>query len=102
MASKSSLQRGSLIVIFLIHRDAWAGTFEDVLLQRKSPRTDCPSILPTPSAPMKLTGAQESQQLMNDLQKNLAAAATALNGNELPRLDEMTESEGVGDLVALS
>jgi phospholipase C len=27
---------------FLTKRDAWAGTFEDVVQNRSSPRTDCP------------------------------------------------------------
>lgn len=27
---------------FLTHRDAWAGTFEQVVGQLSSPRTDCP------------------------------------------------------------
>lgn len=31
---------------FLTARDAWAGTFEHVVSHRKSPRTDCPSMIP--------------------------------------------------------
>lgn len=27
---------------FLTHRDAWAGTFEQVVAELTSPRTDCP------------------------------------------------------------
>lgn len=30
---------------FLTHRDAWAGTFEEVVGQLTSPRTDCPGML---------------------------------------------------------
>lgn len=29
---------------FLTHRDAWAGTFEHVVGELSSPRTDCPGI----------------------------------------------------------
>lgn len=29
---------------FLTHRDAWAGTFEQVVGELTSPRTDCPGI----------------------------------------------------------
>jgi hypothetical protein len=29
---------------FLTHRDAWAGTFEDVVGELSSPRTDCPGM----------------------------------------------------------
>lgn len=31
---------------FLTARDEWAGTFEHVFAQRKSPRIDCPSTNP--------------------------------------------------------
>ena len=31
---------------FLTHRDAWAGTFEAVVGELTSPRTDCPGIFP--------------------------------------------------------
>jgi len=29
---------------FLTHRDAWAGTFEDIVGELSSPRTDCPGM----------------------------------------------------------
>jgi hypothetical protein len=32
---------------FLTNRDAWAGTFEHILTQRDSPRTDCPGPFPS-------------------------------------------------------
>jgi len=32
---------------FLTHRDAWAGTFEQVVGELSSPRTDCPGIQST-------------------------------------------------------
>lgn len=35
---------------FLTHRDAWAGTFEGVVGELTSPRTDCPGII----SPFKL------------------------------------------------
>ena len=31
---------------FLTHRDAWAGTFEEIVRELTSPRTDCPGIFP--------------------------------------------------------
>jgi hypothetical protein len=36
---------------FLTHRDAWAGTFEQVVGELTSPRTDCPGIHHSPSIP---------------------------------------------------
>lgn len=33
---------------FLTHRDAWAGTFEDVVGELTAPRTDCPGMTFSP------------------------------------------------------
>jgi phospholipase C len=38
---------------FLTHRDAWAGTFEQVVGELTSPRTDCPGIYRTIAVPLK-------------------------------------------------
>lgn len=37
---------------FLTHRDAWAGTFEEVVGELTSPRTDCPGIYLTIAGPL--------------------------------------------------
>ncbi|CAN6718218.1 unnamed protein product [Malus baccata var. baccata] len=47
---------------FLTHRDAWAGTFEQVVGQLSSPRTDCPVTLPD-VVPLRKTEAKEDGNL---------------------------------------
>jgi len=64
---------------FLTKRDAWAGTFEDVVQKRSSPRTDCPGTLPNPPK-IRQSGANEEAKL-SDFQKELVQLAAILNGD---------------------
>jgi hypothetical protein len=64
---------------FLTKRDAWAGTFEDVVMQRSEPRTDCPMTLP--EVPDLATEDLEAEQNapLTDLQEELLDWAIALH-----------------------
>ncbi len=65
---------------FLTKRDEWAGTFEDVVMQRSSPRTDCPQKLPdAPGADLKQL-QKEKRAEQTDLQKSFLDLAAGLNG----------------------
>jgi len=77
----------------LTDRDRWAGTFENVFLNRKTPRTDCPWALP-PAAKRTKSAAEEPAQPLNDLQKNLLGVAAALGGVSLDDYKIETEMEG--------
>nr|GMD34868.1 non-specific phospholipase C3-like [Ipomoea batatas] len=63
---------------FLTKRDAWAGTFE-VVLNRSSPRTDCPVILPEPVR-LRDTGPNEEAGL-SEFQAELVQLGAVLNGD---------------------
>ncbi|GFQ03787.1 non-specific phospholipase c6 [Phtheirospermum japonicum] len=64
---------------FLTHRDAWAGTFEQVVGQLNSPRTDCPEFLPD-VAPLRRVETDENRHL-SDFQGELVQLAAVLNGD---------------------
>lgn len=64
---------------FLTHRDAWAGTFEEVVGQLTSPRTDCPETLPD-VAPLRKTEAKEDGGL-SEFQSEVVQLAAVLNGD---------------------
>ncbi|KAJ6676472.1 hypothetical protein OIU85_009726 [Salix viminalis] len=64
---------------FLTHRDAWAGTFEGVVGELTSPRTDCPVTLPD-VAPLRRTEAREDGSL-SEFQSELVQLAAVLNGD---------------------
>eukprot|EP01121_Diplochlamys_sp_Union-15-3_P002353 TRINITY_DN1205_c0_g1_i2.p1 TRINITY_DN1205_c0_g1~~TRINITY_DN1205_c0_g1_i2.p1 ORF type:complete len:267 (-),score=59.07 TRINITY_DN1205_c0_g1_i2:104-904(-) len=79
---------------FLNNRDAWAGTFEDIFLQRSTPRTDCPSTLPDPPVVMQ-PKKEQSKQPMNEFQLNMLKTAAHLFPNSGIDISEMkTEAEG--------
>ncbi|CAA7400571.1 unnamed protein product [Spirodela intermedia] len=65
---------------FLTRRDAWAGTFEHVVGELTSPRTDCIEVLPE-VAPLRGTGAEEEAEL-SELQSELVQLAADLQGDE--------------------
>lgn len=74
-------------------RDAWASTFEHVFMTRKTPRTDCPTSLPSPPGALQ---ASPTNSPMNDLQKGLVALAGIVSGaDEVDYHDITTEFEGV-------
>ncbi|KAK4750689.1 hypothetical protein SAY87_004171 [Trapa incisa] len=64
---------------FLTHRDAWAGTFEQVVGNLASPRTDCPETLPEVS-PMRTTEPKENGSL-SEFQGEIVQLAAVLNGD---------------------
>ncbi|KAJ0053257.1 hypothetical protein Pint_01194 [Pistacia integerrima] len=64
---------------FLTHRDAWAGTFEEVVGELTSPRTDCPETLPD-VAPLRSTEAKENGGL-SEFQGEIVQLAAVLNGD---------------------
>uniref|UniRef100_A0A6M2F414 Uncharacterized protein n=1 Tax=Populus davidiana TaxID=266767 RepID=A0A6M2F414_9ROSI len=64
---------------FLTHRDAWAGTFEGVVGELTSPRTDCPVTMPD-VAPLRTTEAKEDSSL-SEFQSEVVQLAAVLNGD---------------------
>lgn len=66
---------------FLTYRDAWAGTFESVLDLKGGPRTDCPVVLPKPTA-MRSTPAKEDGKL-SEFQKELVQLAAVIKGDHI-------------------
>ncbi|XP_010258490.1 PREDICTED: non-specific phospholipase C4-like [Nelumbo nucifera] len=63
---------------FLTKRDAWAGTFETVLM-RESPRTDCPVTLPLPLQSLKLQlGDANERANLSEFQAELVRVAATL------------------------
>eukprot|EP01128_Nolandella_sp_AFSM9_P005375 TRINITY_DN2580_c2_g1_i1.p1 TRINITY_DN2580_c2_g1~~TRINITY_DN2580_c2_g1_i1.p1 ORF type:complete len:514 (+),score=138.43 TRINITY_DN2580_c2_g1_i1:24-1544(+) len=64
---------------FLTKRDAWASTFEHLLEERSSPRTDCPMKLPEAPAveAFGIEFQEEASQPMNDLQCDYLKFLTA-------------------------
>ncbi len=83
-------------------RDEWAGTFENYLLERTTPRTDCPTVLPTPpEIKPRSKVAEEHKQPINDLQKGFLAFASALNGGKHDWRHIKTEEEGVRKAIKI-
>jgi len=74
---------------FLTARDAWAATFESVFMERDSPRTDCPTKLPSPP---HLGFSTDSS--LTDLQESYLALASAINGGVDEWQDIKTEFAG--------
>ncbi|XP_072958812.1 non-specific phospholipase C6 [Typha angustifolia] len=64
---------------FLTKRDAWAGTFEHVVSDLTSPRTDCPKVLPE-VIPLRTNKAKEGSWL-SEFQSELVELAAVLNGD---------------------
>ncbi|KAH6797174.1 non-specific phospholipase C6 [Perilla frutescens var. hirtella] len=64
---------------FLTHRDAWAGTFEQVFSELKSPRTDCPEVLPDVT-PLRRSQTDEKRGL-SEFQSEVVQLAAVLNGD---------------------
>lgn len=67
---------------YLTKRDAWAGTFEDYLKVRKTPRTDCPEKLPEVTKSLRPFGANEDKSL-SEFQVELIQLASQLNGDHV-------------------
>ncbi|KAG9454460.1 hypothetical protein H6P81_007364 [Aristolochia fimbriata] len=81
---------------FLTKRDAWAGTFETVI-NRQTPRTDCPLTLPEPKR-LRATDANEDSKL-SEFQQELVQIAAALNGDHKKDIypEKLVESMTVGE-----
>ncbi|KNA07661.1 hypothetical protein SOVF_169900 [Spinacia oleracea] len=83
---------------FLTKRDAWAGTFE-VVVNRETPRTDCPVTLPEP-VKLRSSLAQENKQI-SDFQAELVQMAACLKGDHKKKtypyelVEKMTVKEAV-------
>ncbi|XP_059633751.1 non-specific phospholipase C3-like isoform X2 [Cornus florida] len=84
---------------FLTKRDAWAGTF-DVVVNRNSPRTDCPVTLPEP-VKMRETEAKEESKL-SEFQEELVQMAAVLNGDHTKDIypEKLVENMTVLDAVS--
>ncbi|KAI7985919.1 Non-specific phospholipase C6 [Camellia lanceoleosa] len=80
---------------FLTHRDAWAGTFEQVVGELASPRADCPEVLPD-VAPLRRTEADENRGL-SEFQSEVVQLAAVLNGDHFLSSfpDEMSKKMNV-------
>ncbi|XP_047153905.1 non-specific phospholipase C6 [Vigna umbellata] len=80
---------------FLTHRDAWAGTFEHVVGELSSPRTDCPVTLPDVN-PLRSTEAKEDAGL-SEFQSEVVQLAAVLNGDHFLSSfpDEMSKKMSV-------
>jgi len=78
---------------FLTKRDEWAGTFEDILLQRTEPRTDCPMKLPDAPPPTPGYLEIEKKSPVNDLQRTMVPMFEEVLGIKFGDLDVMTQYE---------
>lgn len=67
---------------FLTMRDAWAGTFESILFERETPRTDCPEKLPSPMWPLRHSPPDEDRKL-SEFQEELVVLASQLIGEHI-------------------
>ncbi|KAH9618230.1 hypothetical protein KSS87_016174 [Heliosperma pusillum] len=63
---------------FLTKRDAWAGTF-DVVLNRTSPRTDCPVTLPEPVRLRDFDAIEDKK--LSEFQEEMVQLAACLRGD---------------------
>ncbi|GMH23452.1 hypothetical protein Nepgr_025295 [Nepenthes gracilis] len=80
---------------FLTHRDAWAGTFEEVFVQLTSPRTDCPEVLPD-VAPLRKMEANETRELSSFQSEIVQLAAVLIGDHFLSSFpDEITRKMNV-------
>lgn len=78
---------------FLTLRDAWAGTFESLLYERDTPRTDCPEELPSPPWPLRHSPPNEDRKF-SEFQEELVLLASQLVGEHfLADNESMTVAE---------
>ncbi|XP_047331519.1 non-specific phospholipase C6-like [Impatiens glandulifera] len=84
---------------FLTRRDAWAGTFEHIVGELDSPRTDCPMTLPEPpslrsSDPDENREVSEFQTELTDLARFLIKDDYNLMNSKMGNEKKMTVKEG--------
>ncbi|ONK60595.1 uncharacterized protein A4U43_C08F20270 [Asparagus officinalis] len=72
---------------FLTQRDAWAGTFEGVVTELTSPRTDCPLVLPD-VPPLRTTQADEDRYV-SEFQSEIVELASTLNGDHSLNIESL-------------
>ncbi|MCO5567779.1 hypothetical protein L7F22_021475 [Adiantum nelumboides] len=74
---------------YLTQRDAWAGTFEHLLYERSTPRTDCPEVLP--SSPWSLRHVDvDGERATSEFQKELVELAAAIvSGSRFSTAEEV-------------
>lgn len=75
----ASLKRMFGLKSFLTERDAWAGTFDHLFLERSSPRKDCPAKLPPAYEGQKLD-VNEPLLPLNPLQEEFISIAEGVVG----------------------
>ncbi|XP_043687971.1 non-specific phospholipase C6-like [Telopea speciosissima] len=84
---------------FLTQRDAWAGTFEEVVGELSSPRTDCPEVLPEVT-PLRNTSSEIEGRSLSEFQQEVVHLAVSLNGDHTSGsfneeiIEKMTVREG--------
>lgn len=78
----------------LTKREAWSATFEDIVMRRSSPRTDCPHTLPIPPeaqslwrAYKKAQNTPETEEIIAEMLKNNPDHA-----ENSPELNELEQS----------
>lgn len=64
---------------YLTQRDAWAGSFENLLYQRSAPRTDCPVELPSPPWSLRHS-PPNANATTSEFQQELTQLAAMLTG----------------------
>jgi phospholipase C len=86
----------------LTKRDAWASTFEDVFMQRDTPRTDCPETIPTPPGLFQTLEEFEAEANapVNDLQKSFLSFISLLtDGMFVDNQDAFQTQRDAGEYV---
>jgi len=73
---------------FLTKRDEWAATFEQVLTL-STPRTDCPTTLPSPQPLLHSWKPATGENPITDFQRELIAIAAGINGESMPDEHEL-------------
>lgn len=83
---------------FLTKRDEWAGTFESILMQRRTPRTDCPVKLPDAPTISQEEIETEAAFPLNDLQCDFIKAMPG-GDKKFCQLNQLEGSKYIRQLV---
>lgn len=78
---------------FLTLRDAWAGSFERIVYERDTPRTDSPEELPSPPWPLRPSPPNENRQLSEFQEELVLLAAQLVGENFMVDKESMTVAE---------
>lgn len=82
---------------FLTERDAWAGTFEDIVMDRDEPRTDCPERIVVPSKSLRHSPTNEDGKLTEWQQEMVQMCATLVGDHERFDIVNMAKNMSVGE-----